>query len=150
MSARGGDGESMTTCSDEAWNNLVLKSDPNTLPRGSAYRAASLAAMYMSLANSGGINSFLTCTAELDAEELVSALEQVGATTAASELKEVVSAIGVPLLRSSREERWELLDRHWPSEMNDIDFLSEEADSELREVLIAHVAANEAYYLGLT
>ncbi len=139
----------MTTCSNEAWNNLVLESDPMTLPRGSSYRAASLAALYMGLANSGGINSFLTCTAELDAEEFVLALEQIGASTAASELKKIVSGIGVPILKSSREERWELLDRHWPSELNELDFLSEEADSELLEVLAAHVAANEEYYLKL-
>jgi uncharacterized protein (DUF1786 family) len=103
----------------------------------------------MSLANNGGLNSFLTSTNDLDASEVVDALKAVDAHLAATELEEVVQASGTALPRSSQEERWNLLDQYWTDELDDFDVLSSEADDELLAVLGRHVRENEAFYLSL-
>jgi hypothetical protein len=139
----------MPDCTVQAWNNFVMLSTPSSHEQGSLLRAAAIASLYMSLANNGGLNSFLTSTNDFDASEVVDALKAVDAHLAATELEEVVQALGTALPRSSQEERWNLLDQYWTDELDDFDVLSSEADDELLAVLGRHVRENEAFYLSL-
>ena len=137
----------MQRCSGEAWNNFVLRSGL-PLPEGSQqYRAATIAALFMGLANNGGLNSFLTSSYELDAQEVVDALKAVGAGNAARQLEEVMQGLATSLPPMPQEERWGLLDRNWTDELDELDVLSREADTELVIALQRHVSRNEAYYL---
>ena len=58
----------------DAWNNFVMNSRPAAYARGTNARAAAIANLYMGLANNGGINSFLTCSYDLDASEVLGTL----------------------------------------------------------------------------
>jgi hypothetical protein len=133
----------------EAWNNFVLGSQPSDHQAGSSLRAAALAKMYMGLANNGGINSFLTSSWDLDAAEVVEALVSVGAFAAAQDLSLVLRGLGVPVLRSSQDARWNLHERYWSEALDEHDFLSDEADAELMRVLERHVCEHEDFYLAL-
>lgn len=139
----------MQGCSDEAWNNFVSLSEPSEYEPGTSKRAAAVAAQFMGLANNGGLNSFLTSTYDLDAQEVVNALQAVGAHKAAEQLGRVVQTLGTPLLPSSQDQRWDLLERYWTEPLDDWDVLSTEADDELMAVLTQHVVENEPFYLGL-
>jgi hypothetical protein len=139
----------MPSCTVQAWNNFVMRSDPSSHEQGSSRRAAAIACLYMGLANNGGLNSFLTSTCDLDASEVVEALTAVGAHLAARQLERVVQSLGKPLPRSSQEERESLLEKYWTDELDDFDVLSSEADAELFAALQRHVRENEAFYLGL-
>jgi hypothetical protein len=134
--------------SNEAWNNFVMNSQPDDHPVGSSKRAASIAKQYMSLANHGGLNSFLTNNWDLDAAEVVEALLAVDAQVAAKELGDVLCMLGVAVPAQSQDARWDLLEQHWSDEMNDHDFLSEAADGELMRVLEQHVREHEEFYLA--
>jgi hypothetical protein len=139
----------MPGCTEQAWNNFVMRSDACAHEQESRRRAAAIACLYMGLANNGGLNSFLTSTCDLDACEVVDALAGVGAHLAASQLEKVVQGLGKPLRRSSQKERWNLLAQYWTDEIDDFDVHSSEADAELLAALKQHVRENEAFYLGL-
>ena len=136
----------MQICSDDAWNNFVMRSSVASYEPVSSRRAAAIASLFMGLANSGGLNSFLTSTYDLDALEVVSALKQVGANAAAHQLETVVQGLGVPLPVSTQDERWDLLDAQWHDGLDEHDVLTRNADKELMAVLERHVAADEEFY----
>lgn len=133
----------------EAWNNFVVGSEPRFYDAGSKKRAAAIANQYLELANNGGLNSFLTVSWDLDANEILEALISIGAPIAAKELGNVLRRLGVQLLPSSQDTRWELLDRHWTEALNEYDVLSEEADADLMSALSHHVSEHEDFYLNL-
>lgn len=133
----------------EAWNNFVIRSLPQNYAVGSAQRSAAIAGQYMALANSGGINSFLTLRHDIDASEVVQALLAVGAVKAAKELGLVLHKLGVPIPASSQESRWHLLEQHWSDALDEFDVLSAETDAELLRVLQRHVKEEEDFYLAL-
>ena len=132
-----------------AWNNFVLNSYPFRPGINDIRRCATVANMFMALANNGGINSFLTSTYELGGQEVVDALAAMGATSAAGQLRAVLVGLDEPLVPSSAEARWSTLDRLWSDELDAFDVLSEQADIELLQVLQRHVENEIAYYLTL-
>lgn len=109
-----------------------------------------MANQFMGAVLSGGFNYFLTYSSELDPNEVVCALADIGARGAAEELKGVLAELGVQLQPSSEEERWQILDRCWTETLDQSDMLSAEGEEELAAALAGHVAANEYFYLGLT
>lgn len=133
----------------KAWNNFVMHSKPSEYDVGSSKRSAAIANLYMGLVNNGGINSFLTCTCELDAAEVVDALHAVGACIAAKQLGDVLRMLDSPLPASSQDVRWKLLEECRSDVSNEGDMLSEDADRELMRVLERHVRDNEEFYLAL-
>lgn len=137
-------------CSDRAWNNFV-NCEPRDHEWGSPRRAAAITCLFMSGANNGGLNSFLTSSWDLDASEVVRALGAVGAITAERQLERVLRQIGCALPVMTQSERWDILDERWPDDLDpEDDCLSEEADRELMAVLERHVAEHEDYYASLT
>jgi hypothetical protein len=142
----------MENPSIQAWNNFVMNSNPAAHETGSAMRNAALANLYMGLANNGGINSFLTCSWDVDADEVLAALHFLSAHTAAKELGAILHALGAPLPASSQAERWDQLERLWTEELDDTidDVLSTAADRDLMEVLKRHVRQYESFYSGLS
>lgn len=140
----------MQGCVSEAWNNFVMLSNPEMYGRGSSLRNAAIAALFMGMANNGGLNSFLTCAYDLDAQEVLEALGAVGASKAATQLETIMLGLGISLPASSQEERWNLLDINWTDELDNFDLLRPAADEELLATLERHVFDNEAYYRGLT
>jgi hypothetical protein len=126
-----------------------MRSGPKAYEIGTSKRSAALACMYMSAVNNGGINSFLTCTYDYDASEVLAALVAIGALTAAREFEQVLFKLGTPLPASSQDARWSLLERCWSGALDDNDVLTAEADRELMQVLERHVCENEAFYLTL-
>jgi len=126
-----------------------MHSDPAPYERGSSKRAAAIANMFLGGANNGGLNSFLTSTYDLDAEEVVDALTALGAGKAARQLDAVLTGLGTRLPASTEDERWRLLEERWHDALDDFDILSRDADAELMAVLEAHVAVNEAFYSRL-
>ncbi len=139
----------MPTCSNHAWNNFVMRSSAASYEPGSSKRAAAIANLFMGAANNGGLNSFLTSTYDLDSSEVVSALTELGASKAAHQLGIVLQGLGAPLPISTQDERWDLLEKQWHDDLDELDVLTEEADSELMAVLERHVAANEDFYRHL-
>jgi len=139
----------MPTCSNHAWNNFVMRSSATSYEPGSSKRAAAIANLFMGAANNGGLNSFLTSTYDLDSSEVVGALTDLGASKAAHQLEIVLQGLGAPLPVSTQDERWNLLEEKWHDDMDELDVLTEEADSELMAVLEMHVAANEDFYRHL-
>jgi hypothetical protein len=137
------------TPSVEAWNNFVMNIEPSNFEAGSSYRAAAIANLYMGLATNGGINSFLTCSHEFDATEVLEALISLGALTAAKEFNLVLRGLKVPVPASSQEARWSLLEQYWPSSLDNYDVLTEQAYRDLQQSLERHVKSNEAFYLSL-
>lgn len=137
-----------TPCA-EAWNNFVMHVAPNDFETGSSYRTAAIANLYMGLSNNGGINSFLTFSHEFDAKEVLEALVSIGALTAAKQFNQVLQSLNVPVPASSQEARFQLLERHWPSLLDELDVLSQEADRDLLRALEQHVAKHETFYLTL-
>lgn len=133
----------------DAWNNFVFNSRHTDYEPRSQEWAAALARQFMSLTNRGGINSFLTASAEVDPHHVVDALRIVGAAAAAEQFQTVLDGLGHPLSASTDEERWDFMERHWSDEMEDLDLLSDASDKGLLAALEAHVAENEPFYLGL-
>ena len=136
----------MSTCSDRAWNNFVMHSSPDSYERGSSRRFAAIANLFMGGANNGGLNSFLTSTHDLDADEVLGALTALGAGKAAHQLDAVLRGLGTPLPASTQDERWTRLEEQWHDGLDQHDVLTADADAELIAVLEAHVAANEQFY----
>lgn len=91
----------MTACSDQAWNNFVMHSDPASCEYGTSKRAAAIANIFMGAANNGGLNSFLTASHDLDATEVLDALTALGAAQAAHQFDLVLQEIGISLPASS-------------------------------------------------
>ena len=112
-------------------------------------RAAAIANLFMALANNGGLNAFLTSSQDLDAADVVLALQEVGAGKAATQLAGVLAGLAVPLPVMSQDQRWHLLDQHWHDDLDRFDVLPQEADDELLRQLGQHVAANETFYSRL-
>lgn len=140
----------MPTSADyQAWNNFVMLSDPNAPGLDGAKRSAAIANLYMGGANNGGINAFLTSQYQFGSEEVLKALQDLGATKAAQQLAEVLTALGQPLPPATADERWDALERLWTEALDDLDVLTEVADAELMRVLESHVSANASYYAGL-
>lgn len=105
--------------------------------------------MFMGGANNGGLNSFLTTSHELCAQEVFEALLEIGASEAARQLGQVLAGLGQPLPAAPSELRWEVLDRLWTDDLDDLDTLSSQADAELMAVLERHVSEYRTYYTGL-
>jgi hypothetical protein len=137
-----------TQQSTDAWNNLMF-SDPLTFAKGSDKRAASISARYMSLANNGGINSFLTCSNDFDASEVLESLVAAGALTAAKEFGHVFRGLGGTLPAASQKERFYALEALWRKSLNEHDVLSTEANRDIIVALERHVEQNLAFYEAL-
>lgn len=133
-----------------AWNNLVMNAYPIVYEKGDERRAAAITSIYMGGANNGGLNSFLTSSWDLDAVEVLSALEVLGAAIAAEQLRKILEKLGDPLPATSQDERWDRLDDLWTDELDALDVLSEEADKDLVTALEKHVARHSEHYLNMT
>ena len=136
----------MPICSNRAWNNFVMRSNAASYEPRSSKHAAAIAGLFMGEANNGGLNSFLTASHDLDANEVVGVLMDLGASKAARQLEIVLQGLGAPLPASTQAERWSFLEEQWHDGLDEYDVLTEEADSELVAVLERHVAANEDFY----
>lgn len=135
-----------------AWNNFISLSDWEHHEAGSSKRAAAIASLFMGLANNGGFNAFLSYSYDLDSQEVLDALNVVGALQAASHLDTVLRALAVALPVMSQEQRAALLDEYWTEDLDDrigFDVLTSEADDELMAVLARHVQDHQAFYLAL-
>jgi hypothetical protein len=139
----------MAVCSDRAWNNFVMHSDPASYEHGSSKRAAAIANLFMGGANNGGLNSFLTSSHDLDATEVLDALNALGAAKAAHQLELVLQGLGTSLPATTQEDRWVRLDKCWTECLDKHDVLTRDADAELMTALEKHVAANEKFYSRL-
>ncbi|MET0183083.1 MAG: hypothetical protein ABW199_09380 [Caulobacterales bacterium] len=124
-------------------------SEPLAFEKGSDKRAASISARYMGLANNGGINSFLTCSNDLDASEVLDSLVAIGAMTAAKEFSQVLRGLGHALPATSQEERFSALEALWHKSLNELDVLSLEADNDIADALKRHAEQNAAFYEAL-
>ena len=125
-----------------------MLSEWHSYEAGSSKRAAAIASLFMDLANNGGLNSFLTSTYDLGAQEVLRALSSIGAVKAASQLQAVLQGLGTDLLVSSQNERWDALDQFWTEALDEFETLSSEADNELTSVLTQHVLDHEEFYFG--
>jgi hypothetical protein len=74
---------------------FVMLGDPLADEADNGRRSAAIANAFLGAANSGGLNSSLTCTCELDPKEGVEALSAVGALAAAKQQATVVRALGI-------------------------------------------------------
>jgi len=131
-----------------AWNNLVMHADPNAFEEGDNRRAAAIACIYMGAVNNGGLNSFLTSSYDLDAREVLTALEKLGANTAAKQLRHVLEQLGEALPAMTQNERWERLEALWIDELDAFDVLTEDADRDLIAALEKHVGEYPVFYLS--
>ncbi|MCA0964901.1 DMP19 family protein [Salipiger bermudensis] len=130
-----------------AWNALVLNADETYRDGTGERRAAAIAAVYMGGANRGGINSFLTDSPDLAAQDVLDALETLGATVAAGQLRTILDELGDPLPAATPEERWDQLETLWTDNLDVFDVLTEAADKDLLAALERHVERNLDYYL---
>jgi len=96
-----------------------------------------------------GLHNFLMLTFEFDGNEVVEALETTGAIMAANHLRRVLAELGVAVPFESAEARAERLDSHWTEALDELAFLSREAEDQLMTVLGRHVAESETHYLAL-
>lgn len=133
-----------------AWNNMVMNAYPIAYKKGDERRAAAITSIYMGSANNGGINSFLTSSWDLDAREVLDALETLGAVVAAKQFRRVLKELGDPLPASTQAERWDRLDDLWTDELDALDVLSVEADKDLVAALERHVSTYAEHYLNMT
>ncbi len=142
----------MDNLADEPWNKFVMQIEPEVYDAGSSKRAAVIANLYLGLANNGGINSFLTCSYDLDTSEVLKSLKLIGASKAADQLAVVLELLGGDFPVSSQQARWDLLDERWKDDMDEIDgidTLSREADDDLTSALRRHVMQYEEFYRTL-
>ena len=113
-------------------------------------RAAAIAKNYMNGSLGGGINSFLTNNWELGGDEVLKSLQHVGAAAATKQFSEVLTRIGQPILPSTQEQRWDLLEKHWPENADDeFDQLSDQSEKSLMFALEQHVQEYEQFYRSL-
>ena len=142
----------MENLADEPWNKFVMQIEPDVYDAGSSKRAAVIGNLYMNLANNGGINSFLTCSYDLDTSEVLKSLRLIGASKAADQLALVLELLGGDLPVSSQQARWDLLAVRWTDDIDEIDgidTLSKEADDDLMSALTRHVMQHEEFYCTL-
>jgi hypothetical protein len=130
-----------------AWNKLMMNADPDLYDVGDERRNAAIACLYMSGANNGGLNAFLTNYSDLDGQEVLQSLEKIGANDAANQFRVILEALGQHLPAATEKERWDKLERLWTDELDEIDFLTAEADKSLVAALEAHVSNHIEYYL---
>lgn len=132
-----------------AWNNMVMNADPKLYEPGDERRDAAVTCRYMGGANNGGLNSFLTSCFDLDGQDVLQSLEKIGANAAADQFREVLKALGGHLPTATQEDRWDQLETLWTDELDDGDFLTEEADESLVSALEFHVSKHIEYYLSI-
>lgn len=130
-----------------AWNNFVMRSNPGLFEKGDERRAAAIANRYMGGVNGGGMNSFLTYSYDLDVGEVVNSLKALGANVAAGQLESVLNTLGNAMPAMSENERWLLLEESWTEALDELDMLSDEAESDLMTALERHVTEYQDYYL---
>ena len=133
----------------QAWNNFVLNSYPPAIETDRKCRAAAIANLYMGAANNGGINSFLTVTAELSTQEVLEAMRELGLSENATQFSAVVKGLGQELPASSSDARWNMLDQLWTDDLDDLDTLTTQSSAELMRILERHVTEYKAYYTSL-
>jgi hypothetical protein len=80
---------------------------------------------------------------------VLESLISVGALKAAKQFNLVLRGLKAPVPATSQEARFILLERHWPSSLDEHDVLSEEANQDLLRALERHVTMNETFYLTL-
>lgn len=131
-----------------AWNALVMDPDPLQYPPDDPRRAAALVALYMALANNGGILHYLELTPDHAAAETLAALQSLGATEAAAQFTLVLSNIGTPLPVQTSEERSDILEAVWTDDLDELSVLSEQSDTDLTAALDRHLDDHGAGYLG--
>ena len=133
-----------------AWNNLVMNAEPSKYDVGDDKRAASIVSLYMSGANNGGLNYFLTYSYDLDAQEVLASLETLGASIAAAQFRFVLDMIDDPLAESTEEARWDKLDDLWTDDLYNFDVLAKDADQDLADALTKHIEEYAEFYLQMT
>ncbi len=133
----------------QAWNNFVINSHHSDCKKGSERRAAAIANTFMGLANNGGLNYFLTYSFDLDAREVVTSLEMLGARAAAAQLRSILDGLEIELVVQSEDERWDLLEQHWTDGLDDHDVFGGLAHKQLLSALEKHVSKNRLFYLDL-
>ncbi len=137
-------------CSDQAWNNFVMLSEPEHHEWGSPRRAAAIASLFNAISGNGGLVHFLDFSHHLDAEEVLAALGGIGAGKAQRQLEHVIERMGCALPVMDEKEREDIISRCCPEDLEAYeDCLTEVAERELLAAMEAHVAAHEAYYAGL-
>ena len=129
-----------------AWNNLVMNANPELYEVGDERRNAAIACVYMGSANNGGLNAFLTNFSDLDGQEVLHALREIGANPAADQFQGVLEKLGEPLPAATEEERWKQLERLWTAQLDEMDGLTAEADESLVAALESHVSKHIDYY----
>lgn len=132
-----------------AWNTLVTDADPSKYPRGDIKRAAAIASIYMGIANNGGINHYLTYSYALDGIETYDALIQLGANVAANQYKSILEQLNEPLIATTQDDRWNIIERLWTASLDASDLLTNDADKNILLALEKHIQDHSACYLGL-
>ncbi|MEM1065479.1 MAG: DUF4375 domain-containing protein [Pseudomonadota bacterium] len=132
-----------------AYNTLVMNADYDRYAEGDVRRAAAIAARFMGTAGNGGFFSFLTNSHSVAAEDVLAALEEIGAPVAAAQFRGVLSALGGPLPAASWEQRQADLDRMWSDALDRMDVLDEASDKDVFAALERHADAHAAHYLSL-
>lgn len=89
----------------------------------------------------------LTNYHDLDGQDVLRAIERVGAVAAADQLRDVLEKLGGHLPAASQDERWDQLLALWTDELDEADFLTAEADESLLKALEAHVSDHVDHYL---
>ena len=131
----------------DAWNNFVMGSQPEDYSPTDSKHSAALAKNYMNGALGGGINSFLTNSWEFSGQQVLNSLNFMGAVQAAKQFADVLERLGVSILTQTQDERWHLLDKYWPENVDDsFDMLSDESEKSLMFALEKHVQSNEQFY----
>ena len=131
-----------------AWNNLVMNADPELFEVGDEKRSAAIVCLYMGGANNGGLNAFLTNYSDVDGQEVLQALEKIGANPAADQFRDVLKSLGGYLPATTQEERLDQLEQLWTDELDKSDFLTAEAGESLVAALETHVSKHIEYYLS--
>jgi hypothetical protein len=132
-----------------AWNNMVMNAEPKLYELGDERRDAAITCLYMGGANNGGLNAFLTNCSVLDGQDVLQSLQEIGATAAADQFREVLKSLGGHLPAATQEVRRGQLENLWTDELDDGDFLTVEADRSMVTALEAHVSKHIEYYLSI-
>lgn len=106
-----------------------MKLNPEAFNKGDKRRDAAIVSAYMSLANGGGINGFLTSSYNWDAHDVFASFEALGARVPADEFRSILDRLREPIPVASETERWNKLMDLWAEELDDFDILTLEAGS---------------------
>lgn len=101
----------MPTKAESAWNNFVLNSQWQLHERGSRTMGSIPRQTFVGGTNSGGLNSFLMSTWDIPANDIVVALQQIGASKAAGQLQWILPP-------TSQDDRWGVLKQGWTDALN--------------------------------